>query len=69
MWDKKSGTLTVRPSSKPNVSRSSVIRTVVTSGGGVLFSFIPRLNQFGLMGCEYPGDFPQLGLTKAFAPA
>jgi hypothetical protein len=35
----------------------------------VLLSFIPRLNQFGLMGCEYPGNSPEFGLTKAFVPA
>jgi hypothetical protein len=58
----------VRPSSKSNVSRSLVIYTEVTSGGGVLFSFIPQFNQSIFVRFQNPGDFPKFDFTKTFVP-
>lgn len=39
------------------------------SGGGLLFSFIPRIKQLGFVRLEYPGDLPEFRLPKAFVPA
>ena len=39
------------------------------SGGGVLFGFIPRFNQSGLVSRQNPGDVPEFRLAKALVPA
>src|SRR5438552_1297665 len=58
----------VRPSSRSNARRSSLICTAITSGGGVLFDLIPCLQQLWFMFLQDASDFPQLGFTKTFVP-
>ena len=58
----------VRPSSNSNVSLLSVIWTDMMSGGGVLFRFIPSLQQFSFVCFQDTRDFVQFRFTKPFVP-
>ena len=57
-----------RPSSRSKVNRSRVIFTATMSGGGVLFCFIPRLEQFCFVLPQNAKDFAQIGFAKALVP-